>query len=156
MGERPLNVIGPPVMMVMVPRAIRPGSALELATTVSVAVVGTADGATYFPVASIEPQAGLHEGWLGKDGLVLVGALCVTSQATPLTVGSLSFVRLAENCCCSKVGTVAVVGVRVTLMPESRVNVALPLFFGSCTEVAVMMIWSKGNLVGSGTLFGAV
>ena len=88
--------------------------------------------------------------------MVLVGVLCVTSQATPLIVGSLSFVRLAENCCCSKVGTVAVVGVRVTLMPESRVNVALPLFFGSCTEVAVMMIWSNGNLVGSGTLFGAV
>ena len=87
---------------------------------------------------------------------MLVGVVCVTSQATPLTVGSLSFVRLAENCCCSKVGTVAVVGVRVTLIPESRANVAVPLFFGSCTDVAVMMIWRKGNLVGSGTLFGAV
>ena len=155
MGERPLKVIGPPVMMVMVPRAKRVGSALELATTVSVAVVGTVDGATYLPVASMEPQAGLHVVSWGKR-MVLVGVPCVTSQAAPLTVGSLSFVRLAENCCCSRIGTVAVVGVRVTTMPESRTNVDVPLFFVSCTEVAVMRTWSNGNLVGSGTLFGAV
>ena len=39
-----------------------------------------------------------------------------------------SFVRLTLKFCCSPVGTVAVPGVRVTAMPESRVNVAGVVF----------------------------
>ena len=51
-----------------------------------------------------------------------------------------SFVRLTLKFCCSPVGTVAVAGVRVTAMPESRVNVAVPVFLVFSTDVAVMMI----------------
>jgi hypothetical protein len=43
-------------MMVMMPIAKRVVSALEVATTVSVAVVGIAVGALYLPLSSIEPQ----------------------------------------------------------------------------------------------------
>src|SRR6267154_1773645 len=67
-----------------------------------------------------------------------------------------SFVRLTLKFCCSPVGTVAVAGVRVAEMPESRANVAKLDFLVSCTEVAVMIIARFGNFVGSGTLIGAV
>ena len=50
-----------------------------------------------------------------------------------------SFVRLTLKFCCSPVGTVAVAGVRVTEIPESSVNVAVPFFLVSSTEVAVMI-----------------
>ena len=50
-----------------------------------------------------------------------------------------SLVRLTVKFCCSPVGTVAVAGVRVTEMPESSVNVAVPVFLVSSTEVAVMI-----------------
>ena len=47
-------------------------------------------------------------------------------------------------------------GVRVTEIPESRINVAEPDFLVSSTEVAVIRTRRFGNLVGSGTLLGAV
>jgi hypothetical protein len=54
------------------------------------------------------------------------------------------------------VGTVAVVGVNVTTIPESSARVAFPLLLISAAEVAVMMTFSNGNFVGSGTWLGAV
>ncbi len=52
-----------------------------------------------------------------------------------------SFVRLTVKFCCSPVGTVAVAGVKVTEIPESKVSVAGVVFaLGSSTDVAVMMI----------------
>ena len=59
-GEMPLNVMSPAVTIVMVPIANRVGSATEVATRVAVAFVGTVAGAVKSPLASIEPQAGLH------------------------------------------------------------------------------------------------
>ena len=50
----------------------------------------------------------------------------------------------------------AVAGVRVTEIPESSVNVAVPVFLVFSTEVAVMVTRRLGNFVGSGTLLGAV
>ena len=44
-GEIPLNVMGPPAMIVIVPRVNRVVSAFEVTTSVTVAVVGTAVGA---------------------------------------------------------------------------------------------------------------
>ena len=58
-GEIPLNVMGPAVTMVMVPIAKRVGSALEVATRVTVAAVGMAEGAVYRPVVvSMCPHVG--------------------------------------------------------------------------------------------------
>ena len=93
------------------------------------------------------------------------------SQVTPRFCRSL--VRVAENCTCDwlveleLVGTVAVPGVSVTEIPESRNMFAAPLFLGSATDVAVIMMVSAQfcevevqllpvSLVGSGTWFGAV
>ena len=61
-GEIPLNVIGPPVIIVMVPSASLVVSALAVTTRVSEAVVGIAVGAVYKPFSSIDPQPGLHVG----------------------------------------------------------------------------------------------
>ena len=61
-----MKVMGPPWMMVMVPIEKRVVSDLEVATMISVAVVGTALGAVYVaavlvvPVAVIVPQVGLQ------------------------------------------------------------------------------------------------
>ena len=76
-----MNVMGPPVMMVTTAVAKRVASALDIATTVSIAVVGTVAGARYFPFASMMPQPGLQDGLAGKE-MVFV-ASCVTSQETP-------------------------------------------------------------------------
>ena len=54
------------------------------------------------------------------------------------------------------VGAVAVAGVRVTEIPESRKMVAVPVFLLSATDVAVIMTCRPGYLVASGTLFGEV
>src|SRR4029077_6516277 len=67
-----------------------------------------------------------------------------------------SFVRLTVKFCCSPVGTVAVAGVRVTEMPESRTNTEGRVFLVAWTDVAVMVTRRLGNFVGSGTLLGAV
>src|ERR1041385_4277187 len=163
-GEMELKVIGPPWITVTVATAKRVASALDVATTLRLAVVGSVPGAVYFPVSSIEPQPGLQVGSEGY-GAVAVGVPCVTSQLTPWLCRS--FVSVALNCSCSLVGTVAVPGVRVTTIPESRVNVALPDCLVSAAEVAVMMMERKqacsealqlcpGSLVRSGTLLGAV
>ena len=86
-GEMPLKVIGPPWIIVIVPIAKREVSALEVATTVSVAVDGIAVGAAYSPLASMEPQPdALPETvQVGSEGYgtVEVGVPCVTSQVTP-------------------------------------------------------------------------
>lgn len=64
--------------MVMVPIVKRVGSALDAATIVSVAVVGTVDGAVYVaavlvvPVDVMVPQVGLQLVSEGK-GIVVVG-----------------------------------------------------------------------------------
>lgn len=163
-GEIPLNEMGPPWMIVMVPIAKRVVSALEVATTVNVAVVGMAVGAVYKPLVSMEPQPDalpetVQVGSEG-NGTDAVGVPCVTSQVTPLF--SRSFVKVAVNCTCDEfaalelVGTVAVGGVNVTTIPESRLRVALPVFFISSADVAVMITCRSGKVVGSGTLLGAV
>src|ERR1700687_5613627 len=100
----------------------------------------------------MEPQPGLQEAKLGTV-MVLVGADWVTNQTT-LWVWSL--VRTAVNCCCSLVGTVAVVGVRLTPIPESKTIFTFPVFLVSCWDWAVSTICRPGNLVWSGTLLGAV
>src|SRR5260370_39560099 len=79
---------------------------------------------------------------------------CVTSQVTPWLCKSL--VRRALNVCSSLVGTVAVMGVRVTPMPESSASLMLPVFLVSCCDWAVMIITNPGNLVWSGILPGGV
>lgn len=89
------------------------------------------------PVAVMVPHAGLQVVSEGK-GIVVVGVPWVIRKVTPWFCRS--FVRLTVKFCCSPVGTVAVAGVRVTEMPESRVKVAVPFFFVSSTEVAVIMI----------------
>src|SRR5215471_2297544 len=171
-GEIPLNVIGPPVMIVIVPSADRSGSAFEVTTRVTVAVVGTAVGAEYRPLASIEPQLGLQEVRSGKF-VVPEGVPCVSSQVTPFIV-PMSLVRVALNWNCEGVeelelvGTVAVVGFKTTEIPESKVRSAVPgVAFVSAADVAVIVITSVQvvvvavqlvpcNLVRSGRDCGAV
>src|SRR5579864_8519659 len=99
------------------------------------------------------PQVGLQVTRFGTV-IVAVGDDCVTSQVTPWLCKSL--VRTTLNCCCSLVGTVAVSGVSVTPIPESRNSLMLLLFLVSCCDWAVMMICSPGYLVWSGILLGAV
>src|SRR5579859_7328179 len=95
-GVMPLNVIGPPWMMVIVPVAKRVTSPLDVATTVrlagvlvapaGVAAVGIVVGAVYVavvnPVDVMLPQVGLHVAKLGS-GIVVVAVDCVTNQLTP-------------------------------------------------------------------------
>jgi hypothetical protein len=69
---------------------------------------------------------------------------------------SKSFVGLALNGCGSPVETVAVVGVRVTKIPESRVSMTLAVLAGFCLDSTVMMICRPGYFVGSGRTLGAV
>src|SRR5258707_10309893 len=99
------------------------------------------------------PQVGLQVARLGTV-MVGVGDDCVTSQVTPWLCKSL--VRTTLNVCSSLVGTVAVMGVRVTPMPESSASLMLPVFLVSCCDWAVMIISNPGNLVWSGILPGAV
>ena len=54
------------------------------------------------------------------------------------------------------VGTLAVVGVRVTRMPEFKKSTLVPVFFVSAADVAVMVTSRFGKVVGSGTAWGAV
>ena len=145
-GEIPLNVIGPPVMIVIVPSANRSGSAFEVTTRVTVAVVGTAVGAEYRPLPSIDPQVGLQEVRSGKF-VVPEGVPCVSSQVTPFIV-PMSLVRVALNWNCEGVeefelvGTVAVVGTKTTEIPESKLRSAVPVAFVSAADVAVIVITS--------------
>ena len=145
-GEIPLNVIGPPVMIVIVPSANRSGSAFEVTTRVTVAVVGTAVGAEYRPLSSIEPQLGLQEVRSGKF-VVPEGVPCVSSQVTPFIV-PMSLVRVALNWNCEGVeelelvGTVAVVGFKTTEIPESKLRSPVPVAFVSAADVAVIVITS--------------
>src|SRR5258708_25058103 len=63
---------------------------------------------------------------------------------------------LAKNCCVSTVPRVAVAGVRVMRMPESKLMLNLPVFFLSALEVAVMVTRTLGNIVWFGNFAGAV
>ena len=103
----------------------------------------------------------------------MVSAAWVINQVTPCG-GCGSLVNAALNWNVdflvfksTLVGTLAVVGVRVTVIPESRLSVEEPDFFGSAADVAVMTTLSTqgfeavvqllpGILVGSGTTDGAV
>src|SRR4029077_6437369 len=132
-GEMPPKVMGPPWMMVMVPVAKRVLSPLAVATTVTsagvvlapegVEAVGTVVGAVYVAVVEVlevmVPQVGLQVARLGTV-MVVVGDGCGTSQVTPWLCKSL--VRTTLNVCGSLVGTVAVIGVRETPMPESSAS----------------------------------
>ena len=91
---------------------------------------------------------------LGVVGVVELGVVCVRDQVTPWAFRSL--VRTAKKGCFSFVGTAAVVGVRVTLMPESMKSETAPVLAVFATDCAVIMIVSAGNLVGSGRTDGAV
>src|SRR6266852_3597799 len=103
-------------MMVMVPVAKRVLSPLAVATTVRLAGVV-----------------------LAPEGVEAVGTVvgavdvdCVTDQVTPWLCKSL--VRTTLNVCGSLVGTVAVMGVRETPMPESSASLILPVFLVSCCD----------------------
>jgi hypothetical protein len=122
-------------------------SSFETAITVTVAVLGTVAGAVYKPVASTEPQPGEQ---LVDVGEMLVVVACVTSQVTSLGVASL--VSVAWNWKDEPVDTVAVAGVTVTRIPESKVIVAVPVFFLLAFEVAVTVMVGGGL----GTVAGAV
>src|SRR5271168_3485597 len=119
----PLKLIGPPCVMVIVPRAKRVGSSTEVATIVTscgvmvtvvgtVGFVGTTAGEEYTPLALMEPhpvalpvtvQVGRAAKALGVVGVVLLGVVCVRDQVTPWDFKSL--VRIAKKGCCSFVGT---------------------------------------------------
>jgi hypothetical protein len=119
--------------------------------------VGTLVGAVYValfgPFDVMLPQVGLHVARFGTV-IVLVGADCVTSHVTPCPCRSLLSTTLKP--CGSFVGTVAVVGVSDTPIPESNTKVTLPVFFVSCCDCAVIMTFNPGNFVWSGILLGAV
>ena len=74
----------------------------------------------------------------------------MTSQVTSLGIGSV--VSVAWNWKEEPVATVAVAGVTVTRIPESRATVAVPVFFLLEFEVATML--TAGG--GLGTVAGAV
>ena len=141
-------MIGPACTTVTVAVAKRVVSSLEVAITVTVAVLGTVPGAVYKPAASIAPHPGEQLVAVGEITLVVVA--CMTSQVTSLGVASL--VSVAWNWKDEPVATVAVEGVTVTRIPESKATVAVPVFFLLALEVAVMVIVGGGL----GTVAGAV
>src|SRR5260370_15252254 len=63
---------------------------------------------------------------------------------------------LAKNCCVSTVPRVAVAGVRVMRMPESKLMLNLPVFFLSALVVAVMVTRTLGAIVWFGNFAGAL
>jgi hypothetical protein len=152
--------------MVIVARAKRVLSSTEVATTVTIVgvvlapegvlAVGTTSGAVYTPLASMEPhpvalpltvQVARDINGLGlEEDAAEAGVDCVTSQVTPWVLRSL--VRTAKKGCCSFVGTAAVVGVRVTLIPESinRLMVPVPCLLESATDCTVMMTVNPGKV----------
>jgi len=75
------------------------------------------------------PQVGLQVAsgvkGLGVEPAVELGICCVIDQVTPLFPRSL--VSSAVNRCCSFVGTVAVPGEKVTLMPELITRLIVPV-----------------------------
>jgi len=144
----------------MVAEAKRVVSVLETATTVTEVDVGKEVGAVYVPVPSMLPHPGLQE---AEAPLMVVA--CVTSQVTP----AVSFTSEAKNCRVSggmlpePAAIVAVAGVTAdTRMPESRVIVAVPLFFELAADVAVKVKGAAGvvepaaGISALGTVAGAV
>ena len=123
-------------------------SSFEVAITVTVAVAGTVVGAVYRPVVSIEPHPGEQLVAVGEITLVVVA--CASSQVTSL--GVVSLVSVAWNWKDDPVATVAVGGATVTRIPESKLMVAVPVFFLLAFEVAVMVMVGGGL----GTVAGAV
>ena len=121
---------------------------MEVATTETVAVVGTVAGAVYRPWASMLPQPGEQLVDVGETGLAVVP--CASNQVTSL--GVVSVVSVAVNCKFAPVATVAVVGLTLTRIPESRVIMLAPVFFLSAFEVAVTLMVGGGF----GTDAGAV
>jgi hypothetical protein len=121
---------------------------LEVATTVTVGVAGTVAGAVYKPVASTDPHVG--EQLVAVGEIVLVAVAWVTSQVTSLGIGSV--VSVAWNWKEEPVAAVAVRGDIVTRIPESKVTVAVPVFFLLALEVATMLMVGGGL----GTVAGAV
>ena len=99
-------------------------------------------------MVSTEPHPG--EQLVAVGEITLVAVACVSNQVTSSGVASL--VRVAWNWKAEPVATVAVAGVTVTRIPESRLMVAMPVFFLSALEVAVMVIVGGGF----GTVAGAV
>jgi len=91
-----------------------------------------------------------------EEDAAAVGVDCVTSHVTPWVLRSL--VRTAKKGCCSFVGTAALLGVSVTVMPESmnRLTVPVPCLLESATACTVMITVSPENVVGSGRVDGAV
>ena len=61
-----VKLIGPAWTIVIVAVPKRLVSGLDVATTVTVAVVGTVAGAVYKPLASMVPQAGEHDVAVGE------------------------------------------------------------------------------------------
>ena len=128
-------------------------SSFEVAITVTVGVAtvattGTVAGAVYKPVVSTEPHPG--EQLVAVGEMTLVAVACVSNHVTSL--GVLSLVRVALNWNDEPVATVAVAGTTVTRIPESRLMVAVPVFFLLALEVAVMVMVGGGL----GTVAGAV
>src|SRR5579872_1146014 len=115
------------------------------------------------PFESIEPhpvalpltvQVGSPAKMLGVVGVVLLGVVCVRDQVTPWALRS--FVRTAKKGSFSLVGTAAVTGVSVTVMPESMASEMVLVLAVLATAFAVMITARLGNLVVSGRTDGAV
>ena len=145
--------MGPAWTTVTVAVAKRVVSSFEVAITVTagvatVATTGTVAGAVYKPAVSIEPHPG--EQLVAVGEITLVAVACASSQVT--SSGVTSLVSVAWNWKAEPVATVAVAGVMVTRIPESRLIVAVPVFFLSAFEVAVMVMVGGGL----GTVAGAV
>ena len=110
------------------------------------AAAGTAAGAVYVPVVlSTEPQSLLPPLQLAL--LVLAVVSKVTPQVSCLGSITLPLKSLARNSCVAPVARVAVAGLSVMRIPESKPMLNLPVFFLSALEVAVMVTSTLGNLV---------
>jgi hypothetical protein len=144
---------------VMVAEANRVVSVFDVATTVTDVEVGKEVGAVYLPLASMLPQPGLQEA--AEPEMVVA---CVTSQVTPAVS-----LTCAEKVKCSGVmlpapaAIVAVAGLTAdTRIPESRVMVAVPIFFVLAADVAVRVKGAAGVVEPAagtsalGTVAGAV
>ena len=145
-GEIPVNVEGflEALIRVIVEVAKCEGSALEFTTTSTVVglafapedglvSVGTVAGAVNTPLLSIDPQFGLQEAawgfavWFAVVVEPVYG--CVTSH-TKFEGGEFCNEAVNFTTCAgvTPTGTVAVEGLTVTRIPESRVTLVVPVF----------------------------
>jgi hypothetical protein len=113
----------------------------------------------YTPVESIEPHVGLHgsDSGFGVLSFVLVDALFGCTSLYWISVGAaFNSVTMKRSVTAgvTPTGIFTAVGVTETRMPESKLIVAVPVFFLSASAVAVSVI--VGSCVGKLERAGAV